>query len=144
MTIIRNDDPELLGFELDPWLPLSDEEIEVENAEFQDDYYTRSLTLPNVTATSNDHPPTLSPLHQSTPLSHPWAQKSRASNHLGYNPAERLSSCFKLIQQDMEQAVRTADPDALQKALSDGQRQLSSLQSLKNPTNSFKRSNGDD
>ena len=58
-------------------------------------------------------------------------QKSGASNHLSYNPAERLEFCFKLIQQDMEQAVRTADPDALQKALSDGQRQLSSLQSLK-------------
>ena len=28
MTIIRNDDPELLGFELDPWPP-SDEEIEM-------------------------------------------------------------------------------------------------------------------
>ena len=29
MTIIRNEDPnELLGFELDPWPPLSDEEIE--------------------------------------------------------------------------------------------------------------------
>ena len=58
-------------------------------------------------------------------------QKSRASTHLSYNPAERLEFCFKLIQQEMEQAVRTADPDALQKALSDGQRQLSSLQSLK-------------
>ena len=31
----------------------------------------------------------------------------------------------------MESAVRTADPEALQKALGDGQRQLSSLQSLK-------------
>jgi hypothetical protein len=31
----------------------------------------------------------------------------------------------------MEQVVRTADPEALQKGLSDGQRQLSSLQSLK-------------
>ena len=58
-------------------------------------------------------------------------QKSRASTHLSYNPAERLEFCFKLIQQEMEQAVRTADPDALQKALSDGQRQISSLQSLK-------------
>ena len=58
-------------------------------------------------------------------------QRSRASNHLHCNPAERIEFCFKLIQQDMEQAVRTADPDALQKALSDGQRQLSSLQSLK-------------
>ena len=38
MTIIRNDDPELLGFELDPWPPLSDEEIEERErqAEFQD------------------------------------------------------------------------------------------------------------
>ena len=58
-------------------------------------------------------------------------QKSRASNHLSYSPEERIEFCFKLIQQEMEQAVRTADPDALQKALSDGQRQLSSLQSLK-------------
>ena len=33
----------------------------------------------------------------------------------------------------MEQVVRTADPEALQKGLSDGQRQISSLQSLKNP-----------
>jgi hypothetical protein len=49
------------------------------------------------------------------------SQKSRASNHLGY----------KLVQQEMEQVVRTADPEALQKGLSDGQRQLSSLQSLK-------------
>ena len=58
-------------------------------------------------------------------------QKSRAFWPSGYNPAERLEFCFKLIQQEMEQVVRTADPDALQKALSDGQRQLSSLQSLK-------------
>jgi hypothetical protein len=39
MTIIRNDDPnELLGFELDPWPPLSDEEIEERErqAEYQD------------------------------------------------------------------------------------------------------------
>ena len=38
MTIIRNDDPELLGFELDPWPPLSVEEIEERErqAEFQD------------------------------------------------------------------------------------------------------------
>ena len=39
MTIIRNEDPnELLGFELDPWPPLSDEEIEERErqAEFQD------------------------------------------------------------------------------------------------------------
>ena len=59
------------------------------------------------------------------------SQKSRASNHLHYKPADRIEFCFKLIQQEMEQAVRTADPDALQKALSDGQRQLASLQSLK-------------
>ena len=48
-----------------------------------------------------------------------------------YNPAERIEFCFKLVQQEMEQVVRTADPEALQKGLSDGQRQLSSLQSLK-------------
>ena len=59
------------------------------------------------------------------------AQKSRASNHLHYNPADRIEFCFKLVQQEMEQVVRTADPEALQKGLSDGQRQLSSLQSLK-------------
>ena len=59
------------------------------------------------------------------------AQKSRASNHLHYKPADRIEFCFKLIQQEMEQVVRTADPEALQKGLSDGQRQLSSLQSLK-------------
>ncbi len=38
MTIIRNEDPnELLGFELDPWPPLSAEEIEERErqAEFQ-------------------------------------------------------------------------------------------------------------
>lgn len=58
-------------------------------------------------------------------------QKSRASNHLSYKPAERIEFCFKLVQQEMEQSVRTADPETLQKALSDGQRQLSSLQSLK-------------
>ena len=40
--------------------------------------------------------------------------KSRASNHLGYNPAERIEFCFKLVQQEMEQVVRT-DPEALQK-----------------------------
>ena len=62
------------------------------------------------------------------------AQKSRASNHLHYKPAERIEFCFKLIQQEIEQVVRTADPEALQKALSDGQRQLSSLQSLKTLT----------
>ena len=59
------------------------------------------------------------------------SQKSRASNHFYNNPAERIEFCFKLVQQEMEQVVRTADPEALQKGLSDGQRQLSSLQSLK-------------
>ena len=59
------------------------------------------------------------------------SQKSRASNHLHQEPAERIEFCFKLVQQEMELAVRTGDPEALQKALSDGQRQLSSLQSLK-------------
>ena len=57
-------------------------------------------------------------------------QKARASGHLAHNLSERLEFCFKLVQQEMEQTVRTADPEALQKALSDGQRQLSSLQSL--------------
>ena len=59
------------------------------------------------------------------------SQKSRASSHLAYKPAERIEFCFKLVQQETELAVRTGDPEALQKALSDGQRQLSSLQSLK-------------
>ena len=58
------------------------------------------------------------------------SQKSKASSHLAYKPSERLEFCFKLVQQEMEQTVRTADPEALQKALSDGQRQISSLQSL--------------
>ena len=58
-------------------------------------------------------------------------QKARASSHLSYEPTERIEFCFKLVQQEMEQVVRTADPEALQKGLSDGQRQLSSLQSLK-------------
>ena len=58
------------------------------------------------------------------------AQRAKASNHLHCN-AERIEFCFKLVQQEMESAVRTSDPEALQKALSDGQRQLSSLQSLK-------------
>ena len=58
-------------------------------------------------------------------------QKAKASSHLAYKPAERIEFCFKLIQQEMEQVVRTADPEALQKGLSDGQRQISSLQSLK-------------
>ena len=58
-------------------------------------------------------------------------QKARASSHLSYKPADRIELCFKLVQQEMEQVVRTADPEALQKGLSDGQRQLSSLQSLK-------------
>jgi hypothetical protein len=58
-------------------------------------------------------------------------QKARASAHLADAPSERLEFCFKLVQQEMELAVRTGDPEALQKALSDGQRQLSSLQSLK-------------
>ena len=59
------------------------------------------------------------------------SQKSKASSHLAYKPAERIELCFKLVQQEMEQIVRTADPEALQKGLSDGQRQISSLQSLK-------------
>ena len=59
------------------------------------------------------------------------SQKSRESNHLYNNPAERIELCFKLVQQEMEQAVKQTDPEGLQKALSDGQRQLSSLQSLK-------------
>lgn len=58
-------------------------------------------------------------------------QKARASSHLAHSLSERLEFCFKLVQQEMEQAVKQTDPDALQKALSDGQRQLSSLQSLK-------------
>ena len=58
-------------------------------------------------------------------------QKSRASNHLNYDLAERIEFCFLLVQQEMEQVVRTADPEAIQKGLSDGQRQLSSLKSLK-------------
>lgn len=58
-------------------------------------------------------------------------QKAKASGHLAYKPTDRIEFCFKLVQQEMERAVRTADPEALQKALSDGQRQLSSLQSLK-------------
>ena len=62
------------------------------------------------------------------------SQKSRASNHLYENPAERIEFCFKLVQQEMELVVRTGDPEALQKGLSDGQRQLSSLQSLKTLT----------
>lgn len=61
-------------------------------------------------------------------------QKSRASSHLSNNPAERIEFCFKLVQQEMELVVRTGDPEALQKGLSDGQRQLSSLQSLKTLT----------
>ena len=40
-------------------------------------------------------------------------QKSRASSHLSYNPAERIEFCFKLVQKEMEQVVRTADPEAL-------------------------------
>ena len=37
---IRYDDPELLGFELDPWPPLSDEEIEERQRQAEwDDYY---------------------------------------------------------------------------------------------------------
>ena len=58
-------------------------------------------------------------------------QKARTSGHLAHSLSERLEFCFKLVQQEMEQTVRSADPEALQKALSDGQRQLSSLQSLK-------------
>ncbi len=58
-------------------------------------------------------------------------QKARASGHLADSLSERLEFCFKLVQKEMELAVRTGDPEALQKALSDGQRQLSSLQSLK-------------
>ena len=58
-------------------------------------------------------------------------QKARASSHLAHSLSERLEFCFKLVQQEMELAVKQTDPDALQKALSDGQRQLSSLQSLK-------------
>ena len=58
-------------------------------------------------------------------------QKAKASSHLAYKPSERIEFCFKLVQQEMELAVKTGDPEALQKALSDGQRQLSSLQSLK-------------
>ena len=59
------------------------------------------------------------------------SQKARESNHLHNNPAERIELCFKLVQQEMEQVVRSTDPETLQRGLSDGQRQLSSLQSLK-------------
>lgn len=58
-------------------------------------------------------------------------QKARASSHLAHSPSERIEFCFKLVQQEMELVARTGDPEALQKAVSDGQRQLSSLQSLK-------------
>ena len=58
-------------------------------------------------------------------------QKARASGHLAHSPSERIELCFKLVQQEMEHSIKNGDPEALQKALSDGQRQLSSLQSLK-------------
>ena len=57
-------------------------------------------------------------------------QKARASSHLAHNCSQRLEFCFKLVQQEMELAITQGDPEALQKALNDGQRQLSSLQSL--------------
>ena len=57
-------------------------------------------------------------------------QKARASSHLAHDCSKRLEFCFKLVQQEMELAITQGDPEALQKALNDGQRQLSSLQSL--------------
>ena len=59
------------------------------------------------------------------------AKKAKASGHLENNLTERIEFCFELVHQQMKQVVRTADPDALQKGISDGQRQLSSLQSLR-------------
>ncbi len=44
MTIIRNEDPnELLGFELDPWPPLSKEEIEAREREAEWEEYLASI-----------------------------------------------------------------------------------------------------
>ena len=45
MNIIRNDDPELFGFELlDPWPPLSDKEIEARERQAEwDDYVFNSI-----------------------------------------------------------------------------------------------------
>ena len=44
MTIIRNEDPnELLGLELDPWPPLSDEEIEERERQAEWEDYLASI-----------------------------------------------------------------------------------------------------
>ena len=71
MTIIRNDDiDDLLPSEYqEPWPPLSDEEIEERErqAEFQD-YLDSIPDAAERNATSNDYPPRLRPLHQSTAL----------------------------------------------------------------------------
>jgi hypothetical protein len=55
---------------------------------------------------------------------------ANASSHLSQSLPERLELCFKLVQQEMKQAINNGDPEVLSSAMTAGQRKLTSLQSL--------------
>lgn len=57
--------------------------------------------------------------------------QARASAHLFHNIPERLELCSNLVQQDLEHALQSHDPNVTRDALGTAQRKLTSLQSLK-------------
>jgi hypothetical protein len=58
-------------------------------------------------------------------------KQARASSHFSHSVSERLEFCLKLVQQEMQAAIHNTDPDQRTKAISIGQRKLTSIQSLK-------------
>lgn len=58
-------------------------------------------------------------------------KQARASSHFSHNLSERLEFCLKLVQQEMQAAIRDTDPDQLTETIGVGQRKLTSIQSLK-------------
>jgi hypothetical protein len=57
-------------------------------------------------------------------------KQARASSHFSHSVSERLEFCLKLVQQEMQAAIHNTDPDQ-HRAISIGQRKLTSIQSLK-------------
>ncbi len=57
--------------------------------------------------------------------------RAKASNHLEYNPTERIEFCSKLIHREVQEVVQNTEPENLSKALMPSRIQLDSLQSLK-------------
>ena len=59
------------------------------------------------------------------------SQKSRESNHLHNNPAERIEFCFKLIQNEIAVILEETPASELSQALYVPRMHLDSLNSLK-------------